>query len=248
MPRYKLTIEYDGTGFAGWQRQADMPSIQQSIEEAIGKYCGEQVTLQCAGRTDAGVHAMGQVAHMDIRAQRSEYSIQQGINYHLETPQISILSVDKTSDDFHARFDAVKRKYMYHIITRNAPLAINNNRAWRITEPLDISAMQQAADEVLVGKHDFSSFRDSKCQAKSPIKTIDNISIIKQGQLITITIEALSFLHHQVRIIVGCLRLIGNGKWQISDLKAARDAKDRKAAAATAPACGLYLLSVDYPT
>lgn len=246
MPRYKLTIEYDGTDLSGWQRQKGVPSVQQYLEEAIEGYCGQEVTTQCAGRTDAGVHARGQVAHVDLPEARDEYSVQQGINYHLKTPQVAVLSAEVVPDDFNARFDAKRRYYHYRIICRNAPLTVERNRAWQVYEELDVAAMQDAA-QILVGHHNFNSFRDSQCQAKSPEKTLDSIQVMaaREGQ-IDVFLHALSFLHHQVRIIVGSLRLVGNGKWTKDDLQAALDAKDRKAGGPTAPACGLYLVKVEY--
>lgn len=246
MPRYKLTIEYDGTGLAGWQRQNGAPSVQQYLEEAIAAYCGQNVTLQCAGRTDAGVHALGQVAHVDLAEERDVYSIQQGINYHLQTPQISILRAEPAAPDFNARFDATKRHYLYRIVTRSAPLAVERNRAWLIHDELDVEKMQQAANAVLVGHHDFTSFRDSQCQAKSPLKTLDSIAFSQDGPQIECRLVAQSFLHHQVRIMVGSLRLVGNGKWTQTDLQAALDAHDRSKAGPTAPPEGLFLVSVDY--
>jgi tRNA pseudouridine38-40 synthase len=246
MPRYKLTLEYDGTGLSGWQRQQDVPSVQQYVEEAIAAYCGREVTIQCAGRTDAGVHALGQVAHVDLPEAREEYSVQQGINYHLKTPQVAVLKAQRVADDFNARFDATRRYYHYRIICRNAPLTVERHRAWQVFEPLDAAAMHDAA-QILVGHHDFTSFRDSQCQAKSPVKTLDEITVSEHAGVINVRLHALSFLHHQVRIMVGNLRLIGNGKWKKQDLQKALDAKDRKAAGPTAPACGLYLVGVKYP-
>ena len=246
MPRYKLTIEYDGTDLAGWQRQKEVPSVQQYVEEAIERYCGSFQPIQCAGRTDAGVHAIGQVAHVDLPVERAAYSVQQGINYHLRTPQASILKAEKVADDFNARFDATRRYYLYRIITRRAPLVIERNRAWLVHETLDVEAMREAS-RFLLGTHDFTSFRDSQCQAKSPVKTLDSLEITQQGGRIDITLNALSFLHHQVRIMVGTLYQVGIGKWQPRDVKTALEARDRKAGGQTALACGLYLTKVDYP-
>lgn len=247
MPRYKLTIEYDGTGLAGWQRQNDAPSVQQYIEEAIERYCGVSCHVQCAGRTDAGVHATGQIAHVDLPKERDTYSIQQGINYHLKTDQISILSAESVDDEFNARFDAKRRYYLYRIIMRSAPLAIERNRAWLVHDELDIAAMKEASSHLL-GTHDFTSFRDSQCQAKSPIKTLDTLDITSHGTRIDIRLDALSFLHHQVRIIVGTLHQVGIGKWSPQDIITALQAKERRAAGPTAAACGLYLMKVDYDT
>lgn len=247
MPRYKLTIEYDGTGISGWQRQDDMPSVQQYVEEAISAYYGtkERMVIQCAGRTDAGVHAYGQVVHVDLPEERDCYSIQQGINFHLATPQIVIREAEKVSDEFNARFDAKKRTYRYRILNRRAPLALDRFTAWQVGEELDAQAMHEAA-QLLVGTHDFTSFRDSQCQSKSPVKTIDSIRITRSGDEIITELQAKSFLHHQVRIIMGSLKRIGTGKWTSSDLKAALDAKDRAAAGETAPPQGLVFMKVEY--
>lgn len=248
MPRCKLTLEYDGTRYAGWQRQKNVPSIQQAVEEALSRYynTAETFRLQCAGRTDAGVHARGQVAHVDLPEQRDAYSIQQGVNHHLGDHAISVLQAERVSDDFNARFGATQRHYLYHIINRNARLTLEANRAWQIPEALDVNTMHRAAQR-LVGTHDFNSFRDSQCQAKSSVKSIDRIEIYREGEHIYAELSARSFLHHQVRIIMGSLRRIGNGKWSEADLIAALDAKHRTAAGETAPAHGLYFMAVDYP-
>jgi tRNA pseudouridine38-40 synthase len=245
MPRYKLTIEYDGTGFSGWQRQHDYPSIQQELEEAIERYCGSLCPLTCAGRTDAGVHAYGQVAHVDLPMARKPFSIQQGVNFHLASPQIAITKVEEVSDEFHARFDAVQRDYFYLIINRSARLVLENNRAWHIPEPLDADAMHRAA-QLLVGHHNFNSFRDSDCQSKTPLKTLDCCDVVRSGEEIRLYFSAKSFLHHQVRILTGTLRLIGNGKWNERNIRHALAAETRSAAGETAPATGLYFMQVGY--
>jgi tRNA pseudouridine38-40 synthase len=249
MPRYKLTIEYDGTHYAGWQKQPDRPSIQESIEAALLKFCNEPVEVCGAGRTDAGVHATGQVAHIDLTKAYNPYNVMQGINFHLfgerETSSIAIVKAEPTADDFHARFSATRRYYVYRIINRRARLALESGRAWQIGETLDVEAMQKAAKELL-GHHDFTSFRDSECQAKSPVKTLDYLDIKRYGEEIRISTHARSFLHHQVRIIVGTLIQVGKGKWTVVDVKKALDAKDRAQAGPTAPPDGLYLIQVDY--
>lgn len=245
MPRYKLLIEYDGRGLAGWQRQADLPSVQQFLEEAIARYCGEPVTVQGAGRTDAGVHALGQIVHVDLPSRRETYSVCQGINFHLATQQISVLQVTEADDDFHARFSAVGRKYLYRIINRRSPLALDQGRAWHVIDPLNVEAMQEAA-AVLRGHHDFSSFRDSQCQAKSAEKTLERLDITRHGEEIRIITEARSFLHHQVRIMAGSLKLVGSGKWGAADLQGVLEARDRRASGPTAPPDGLYLTEVVY--
>lgn len=253
MARYKLTLEYDGKAYAGWQKQDHMPSIQQSIEEALFAFCGEPVEVHGAGRTDAGVHAAAQVAHIDLNCERDPYNIMQGINFYLfgghsETPnhnRIAITQVEKTGDDFHARFSAVRRHYVYRIINRRARLALEAGRAWHISEPLNEVAMNEAAQQLL-GQHDFTSFRDTQCQAKSPLKTLDHMRVWRNGELILIETNARSFLHHQVRIMVGTLAMVGKGKWQPADVKTALEAKNRAAAGPTAPPDGLYLTKVDY--
>jgi tRNA pseudouridine38-40 synthase len=245
MPRYKLTIEYDGTGFSGWQRQPDYSSIQQALEEAIERFASQYCEVFCAGRTDAGVHAFAQVAHVDFVKAHKPFSIQQGINFHLSTRQISVVHVEAVADDFHARFSANKREYLYRIINRSPWLALERGRAWLVPEKLNVAAMHEAA-QLLIGHHDFTSFRDTKCQSKSALKTLDRFEIIRHGQEIRCHVAAQSFLHHQVRNMVGTLRLIGNGKWTQADLLNALSAKSRPAAGETAPPDGLYLVKVSY--
>lgn len=247
LPRFKLTIEYDGTDLSGWQRQDGSPTVQQYIEEAVSAYFNtdERFLVQCSGRTDAGVHAYGQVAHVDFPEPRESHSIAQGINYHLKTNQVVVTAAEAVDDEFNARFNAKQRHYEYRIINRRTPLVLARNRAWQIPEPLNVDAMHQAA-QLLVGTHDFNSFRDTQCQSNSSIKAIDAITITRDGDTITATLEARSFLHHQVRIIIGSLRLIGNGKWAQDDLLEALKAKNRAAAGETAPAYGLYFMRVDY--
>ncbi|MDE3060718.1 MAG: tRNA pseudouridine(38-40) synthase TruA [Pseudomonadota bacterium] len=248
MPRYKLTIEYDGSPYAGWQKQQERPSVQAAIEEAVFKFCGNRVEVAGAGRTDAGVHAMAQAAHVDLPEAIDPFRIMQGTNFHLfsmEGNRIAITSAEPVPDDFHARFSATKRHYLYRIINRRSRLALEAGRAWHVIEPLDENAMRQAA-EMLLGHHDFTSFRDSECQAKSPMKTLDQLDIRRQGNEIHIVTSARSFLHHQVRIMVGTLSLTGKGKWQPKDIKAALEARDRAKAGPTAPPEGLYLVGVEY--
>lgn len=246
MLRYKLTIEYDGTGLAGWQRQENAPSVQQTIEEAIKKFSGETVNLFCAGRTDAGVHGMGQVAHCDLVKSFPAKTVQNAINFHVKPAAIAVIDSIEVSNEFHARFSAIRRHYEYRIINRPAPLVLDAKRAWHLKKPLDIEAMQKATT-YLTGQHDFTSFRAVACQAKSPIKTLETLSISKQGDIITITVIAPSFLHHMVRNLVGTLSLVGEGKWQPEDVRTALLAKNRCAAGITAPAHGLYFMQVDYP-
>lgn len=247
MPRFKLTIEYDGTPYAGWQRQDDQPSVQATLEAAIHRFAQEHVRLHCAGRTDAGVHARGQVAHVDLVKDRSTYQMMEGLNFHLMQADepIRILQCEVAEADFHARFSATGRAYHYRIINRRAPLALEANRAWQIGWALNVEAMREAANHLL-GQHDFTSFRAVGCQADSPVKTLDKLAIEHSGEQIDVFVEARSFLHHQVRIMVGTLEKVGAGKWNPADVATALAAKDRRAAGPTAPACGLYLTQVRY--
>ena len=252
--RYKMTVEYRGTHYSGWQRQQDVPSIQQAIEAAIQKFSNQTVTIHAAGRTDAGVHAYGQVFHVDLAPfskPMDGFQIAKAINAHLRPAPIAILDVETVSEEFHARFNASNKLYRYRIITRPSPLAIEQGLAWLFYRPLNVKAMQEAAQH-LIGKHDFTSFRDSECQAKSPIRTLDRLDITTRpydnhgGQEIRIEAQAQSFLHHQMRNITGTLHLVGEGKWQPHDVKTALDAKDRRQAGPTALADGLYLMRIDY--
>ena len=246
MPRYKITIEYDGSGLAGWQRQPDVPSVQQHIEEAIEKFCGQAVRLHTAGRTDAGVHALAQVGHFDMEKDFPPEKVTAAVNFFLKEQNISILKSELVSEEFHARFSATKRHYIYRIINRHAPLAVERNRAWQVPVPLDIKKMRKAAKH-LIGKHDFSSFRDAQCQAKTPIRTMDEIRIEQYDELIEIHVSAQSFLHHMVRNITGTLKMVGQGKWEPDYIKEIIEAKDRQRAGPTAAAQGLFLVQVDYP-
>jgi tRNA pseudouridine38-40 synthase len=245
MPRYRLTLEYDGTDLAGWQRQANGVSVQELLETAFANYCQERVTVIAAGRTDAGVHALAQVAHVDLERARDPHQIREAVNFHLKPARIAVLEAAPAPADFHARFSATGRRYLYRIVNRRAPLVLERDRAWSVTRPLDADAMHRAA-QVLVGQHDFSSFRDTQCQAKSPVKTLDRLDVSRHGDEISIRAEARSFLHHQVRNMVGTLRLVGEGKWTAADVAAALAARDRSAAGPTAPAAGLYLVGVAY--
>jgi tRNA pseudouridine38-40 synthase len=245
MPRYRLTLEYDGTELAGWQRQANGVSVQELLEAAFEKYCQEQVTAVAAGRTDAGVHALAQVVHVDLERGRDPDQIREAVNFHLKPARIAILDASEAPPDFHARFSATGRRYLYRIVNRRAPLTLDRDRAWAVTRALDAGAMHRAA-QVLVGRHDFTSFRDAQCQSKSPVKTLDRLDVSRHGEEIAIRAEARSFLHHQVRNMVGTLRLVGEGKWTEADMAAALTARDRSAAGQTAPASGLYLVGVSY--
>ena len=245
MPRYKLTIEYDGTGLVGWQRQPAGISVQASLEEAVAKFCGERVTVHGAGRTDAGVHALAQVAHLDLAREHDPETIRGALNYHLRPAPISVLAAEPVAADFDARRSAIGRVYRYRILNRRPPPMLDRMRVWHVSPPLDVAAMQEGARR-LVGKHDFSTFRDSLCQAKSPVKTLDALEVSRAGEEIHIEARARSFLHHQVRNMAGTLKLVGLGQWSPDDVARALDAKDRRAGGPTAPAAGLYLVAVTY--
>lgn len=246
MPRFKLTIEYDGSGFVGWQRQVNGLSVQQVLEEAAESYCQTPITIQGAGRTDAGVHATAQVAHLDIPRDDTNDRVRDAMNALVRPHAISVLEAARVPDSFHARFDANERHYLYRISTRRAPLALDRNRAWWLPRQIDANAMHEAA-QILVGKHDFSTFRATECQAKSPIKTLTRITVVRTDDSVAVEVEAPSFLHHQVRNIVGTLCLVGEGKWTGGDVRDALEAKDRSAGGPTAPPDGLYLTYVGYP-
>ena len=245
MPRYRLLLEYDGGPYNGFQAQADQPSVQASLERAVKAFCGEDVRVAAAGRTDSGVHATGQVAHVDVEKEFTPDKLQAALNFHLKPWPVSIIHSEIASPDFHARFSATGRAYLYRIINRRPPLALEEGRAWLVNAPLDAATMHDAA-QVLVGKHDFSTFRASLCQAQSPVKTLTRLSVSRAGEEIDIIAEARSFLHHQVRNMVGTLRLVGEGKWSRDDLRAALDARDRTKGGPTAPPQGLYLTGVKY--
>ena len=245
MPRYKLTIEYCGTRFVGWQRQPNGLSIQEALETAVERFCGEKATVSGAGRTDAGVHALAQVAHVDLARDAAPDEIRGAVNYHLRPHAISVLKVEPVGADFDARLSATERRYWYRILNRRAPPALERGRVWHIAPPLDAAAMREGA-AYLVGHHDFSSFRDSQCQAKSPVKTLDALEVSRVGEEIHISARARSFLHHQVRNMVGTLQLVGFRRWQPKDVARALAARDRRAGGPTAPAEGLALVAVDY--
>jgi tRNA pseudouridine38-40 synthase len=245
MPRYKLTIEYDGTPFVGWQRQAGGLSVQGLIETAIESLTGEKTTIQGAGRTDAGVHALGQVAHAALSKDWEPDIVRDALNAYLRPHPIAVLAAEKAADDFDARFSAKRRHYLYRIINRRADLALERERAWRVPRLLDERAMHDAAQRLL-GKHDFTTFRSSECQAKSPLKTLDRLDIAREGDELRVTASARSFLHNQVRSMVGSLVHVGEGKWSAADLGAALAARDRTACGQVAPPQGLYLVKVDY--
>jgi tRNA pseudouridine38-40 synthase len=245
MTRYKLTLEYDGGGFVGWQRQDNGPSVQEALENAVKAFCGETVTSFAAGRTDAGVHALGQVAHVDLVKETTAETVRDALNFHLKPAPIAVLRAEAVGEDFHARFSAKARLYRYRIVNRRPPLALDRGHAWLIGGELDAAAMNDAA-QALVGHHDFTSFRATLCQAKSPVKTLDVLEVRRAGEEISVNARAQSFLHHQVRNMVGTLKLVGEGKWTQADVAAALAARDRSAAGPTAPPEGLYLTEVWY--
>ena len=245
MPRYKLTLEYDGTSFVGWQIQDNGPSVQGRLAQAIKAFSGEDTIPRGAGRTDAGVHALGQVAHFDLAKDWATDKVRDALNAQVRPDAISVLACERATDDFDARFSATARHYLYRIVTRRAPLALDRNRAWHVVHTLDAAAMHEAA-QALIGHHDFTTFRSAECQAASPVKTLDRLAVTQTGDDIMIEASARSFLHNQVRSMVGSLKLVGEGKWAAADLKQAFHARNRGACGPVAPACGLYLMRVDY--
>ena len=245
MARYKATLEYLGGDYVGWQRQKNGLAVQQVFEDAIHAFCGERVSVTAAGRTDAGVHALGQVVHFDLERKSVLDEIEGALNAHLRPSPIAVIGVEAVADDFSARFDATARHYLYWILNRRAPAPLQYGRAWHVPVPLDAEAMHEAARK-LVGRHDFSTFRNIRCQAKSPVKTLDRLEVERRGDEIAIVAEARSFLHHQVRSMVGSLALVGEGKWSADDLETALKAADRTACGPVAPPEGLYLLRVLY--
>jgi tRNA pseudouridine38-40 synthase len=245
MPRYKLTIEYDGTPFAGWQWQDDAPTVQRTLSDAFTAFCGHAVKIAGAGRTDAGVHAFGQVAHVDLAKDWRVDRVRDAVNAHLRPHPVAVLSAEKVADGFDARFSAKKRHYLYRIANRRADLALDRVRAWRVPRRLDAEAMHKAAQH-LVGKHDFTTFRSTECQAKSAVKTLDQLDVTRDGEEVHIKTSARSFLHNQVRSMVGSLALVGDAKWSADDLAGALAARSRHACGPVAPPDGLYLVRVDY--
>lgn len=245
--RYKLTVEYDGTNILGWQRQLDGPSAQEYLEKVLELLSGTHSEVAAAGRTDAGVHALGQVAHIDFETSMEPWKIREAFNANLRqlNAPVAVVEVEPVDSDFHARFSAKGRGYIYRILNRRASSILRENRVWWVPVPLDVDAMRQGA-AFLLGHHDFTSFRASACQAKSPIKTLDKLDILTNGDEIIFTVEARSFLHHQVRNMVGTLKMVGEGKLRPEDIKTILEAKDRTKAGITAPACGLYLAKVMY--
>lgn len=245
MPRYRITLEYDGGPFVGWQSQANGLSVQEAVETALGDLAGQPARIYGAGRTDAGVHALAQVAHFDLAKPWTARGLRDGLNAHLKPHPIAVLEAAEVPGDFHARFSAVRRHYVYRIVSRRAPLALDRGRAWWVARPLSLEAMDAAA-RLLVGRHDFSTFRAAECQAASPVKTLDRLTVCSSGDNIQVTAAARSFLHTQVRSMVGSLKLVGEGKWSAAELAEALAARDRRACGPVAPAEGLYLVKVEY--
>lgn len=245
MNRYKCIIEYFGPNFVGWQRQDNGTSVQSVLEDTIFAFTKEQVIVYAAGRTDSGVHARGQVIHFDLDEEYDSYKLMKALNHFVRPNKVSIISCLKVSEDFHARFSAVRRYYEYIILNRNAPSVIDEDRVWHVNNLLDLEKMRESA-KYLIGNHDFSSFRAKECQSHSPIKTLDEIDICMEGEYIKFRLSAQSFLHHMVRNIVGTLSMVGEGKIKPEDMKKILEAKNRAAAGVTAPAEGLYFMKVDY--
>jgi tRNA pseudouridine38-40 synthase len=245
MPRYKLIVEYDGAPFSGWQIQADQKTVQGTLNAAIEAFSGEKVQLQGAGRTDAGVHARAQVAHVDLAKDWDADTVRDALNAHLRPHPVAILSAAKVAADFNARTSAIKRHYLYRILNRRADLTLDLGHSWRVPRLLDTAAMQTAAQR-LVGKHDFTTFRSTECQANSPVKTLDRLDVERDGNEVKVLASARSFLHNQVRSMVGSLVMVGDGRWNADDLQRALDARDRTACGQVAPPDGLYLMRVDY--
>jgi tRNA pseudouridine38-40 synthase len=245
VPRYKITVEYDGGPFVGWQRQDTGPSIQAALEDAVFTFSGQRVLVQGAGRTDSGVHALGQVAHFDIGTEKRLEEVRGALNFHLKPNPIVVLLAELAPDGFHARFSATYRRYRYRILNRRTPPAIERGHVWHVPVPLDVGAMQAGAS-VLVGHHDFNSFRSANCQAKSSFKTLEELSVRRCGEEIHLDVGSRSFLHNQVRILVGTLQLVGRGQWSKADVEEALAARDRTRAGPTAPPLGLCLTEVRY--
>jgi tRNA pseudouridine38-40 synthase len=251
MTRYALTVEYDGRPYMGWQRQAHGPSVQQHIEEALARIVGEEPIVHCAGRTDAGVHALAMRAHVDLTTREgakplTAFRLMEALNAHLRPEPIAIVAAQVMPDDWHARFSCIARAYEYRILNRRAPLTFEQGLVWRVPQKLDSDRMQAAARH-LIGRHDFTTFRSAQCQADSPLRTLDRLDVVREGERITVHARARSFLHHQVRSMVGCLALVGMGTWQSDDVRAALEARDRSALGHNAPPDGLYFVAADYP-
>lgn len=246
MARFALTLEFDGTPFMGLQRQAHGPSVQQAVEEAVFATTGERATMHAAGRTDAGVHALAMRAHIDIARPITPFRLMEALNAHMRPAPVSVLECEEKPEDWHARFSCIGRSYLYRICNRRAPLTLEANRAWLIHQPLDADAMHRAA-QALVGQHDFTTFRSVHCQASSPVKTLDRLDVRREGEFVLVEVAARSFLHHQVRSMVGCLALVGMGRWAEQEVAKALAARDRQELGLNAPPHGLYFVEAVYP-
>ena len=246
MTRWRLTIEYDGGPFMGWQRQDHGPSVQQTLEEAVKRMTGEDAQLMAAGRTDAGVHALAMSAHVDIARSLTPHRLREGLNALVRPHPISVIEVETVADDWHARFSCVGRRYLYRVLNRRAPAALDHGRVWHIPVPLEVEAMREGAAH-LVGRHDFTTFRSAQCQSDSPVKTLDRLEVSKAGAEIHVEAAARSFLHHQVRSMVGCLAMVGRGQWEPGDIEKALEARNRSALGFNAPPDGLYFVEAIYP-
>jgi tRNA pseudouridine38-40 synthase len=243
--RWRLTIEYDGGPFMGWQRQEHGPSVQQALEEALRRMTGEQAQFTAAGRTDAGVHALAMSAHVDVMKPLTRHRLREGLNALVRPQPISVLAVERVADEWHARFSCIGRRYLYRILNRRAPPALDGGRVWHIAVPLNADSMREGA-ACLVGRHDFTTIRSAQCQADSPVKTLDKLQVSRVGEEIHVTAAARSFLHHQVRSMVGCLAMVGRGQWQPDDMRKALEARDRSALGFNAPPHGLYFVEAVY--
>jgi tRNA pseudouridine38-40 synthase len=246
MTRWRLTVEYDGGPFMGWQRQDHGPSVQETLEQALFRMTGELATLHAAGRTDAGVHALAMSAHVDVVKHLTEHRLREGLNALVRPAPVSVTEVAAVPDDWHARFSCVGRRYLYRILNRRAPPALGQDKVWHVAVPLDVEAMAEGAEH-LIGHHDFTTFRSVHCQSQSPMKTLDGLTVERIGEEIHIRAAARSFLHHQVRSMVGCLALVGRGRWGPEDMRTALEAKDRQALGLNAPPEGLYFVEAIYP-
>jgi tRNA pseudouridine38-40 synthase len=244
--RWRLTIEYEGGPFMGWQRQEHGPSVQQTLERALHKMTGEDGRFMAAGRTDAGVHALAMSAHVDVMKSLTPHRLREGLNALVRPHPVSVLEVEQVADDWHARFSCVGRRYLYRILARRAPPALDTGRLWHLPVPLDFDAMRDGAAH-LIGRHDFTTFRSAQCQSDSPVKTLDRLEVTRVGEEIHVTAAARSFLHHQVRSMVGCLVMVGRGQWQPDDMREALEARDRAALGFNAPPHGLYFVEAVYP-
>lgn len=247
MTRFALTVEFDGRPFMGWQRQDHGPSVQQTIEDAAYAVTGEDVVVHAAGRTDAGVHGLGMRAHVDVAKPIAPFRLMEALNARMRPHPVAILACEEVADDWHARFSCLSRHYEYRIVTRRAPLTWEKGLAWRVPGPLDVEAMAAAAAH-LVGRHDFTTFRSAHCQAESPLRTLDRLEVVETGERISVFASARSFLHHQVRSMVGCLSLVGQGKWAPEDVRDALEARDRTALGLNAPPDGLFFVRAEYPS